>query len=112
MKSRDHPFGHSIRSIDGRRIRGFDEMLGDYVDDTFARRSQVTKGVFGIVETACVADDEDRRIVVYHLRIAEGGKVGGRACLKSNYVVSMVLRSTHGNATKQKGNPYHPHSSC
>jgi len=55
-------------------------VLREDVDAAFARGGQVAEGVFGVGEAAGEADGEEGGVVVYYLRVGEGGEVGCRAC--------------------------------
>ena len=65
-------------------------MLGDDVDDALARFAQVAQTVFGVVEAACVADDEDRGVMVDDLGVGEGGQV----CAAAYECVNGLLEHT------------------
>lgn len=54
-------------------------MLGDDVERALAGFGEVAQGIFGFVEAAGVADDEDWRVVVDDLEVGEGGEIGGLA---------------------------------
>lgn len=54
-------------------------MLADDVDGAFPCGGEVDEGILGIVEAAREAEDEERGVVVDHLKVGEGGEVGGGA---------------------------------
>lgn len=54
-------------------------MFADDVDGAFFGRFEVAQRVFGVGETACEADGEERWIVVYDVGVGEGSEVCRRA---------------------------------
>ena len=63
-QTRQRPLRDSVRRIDRRRVRGFQEMLRDDVDDALARVHEVLQTVLRFIEAPCIANDEDWWVVV------------------------------------------------
>lgn len=80
MQARERPFGDAVGRVDGGCVGRFEHVLREDVDAAFARGGQVAEGVFGVGEAAGEADGEEGGVVVYYLRVGEGGEVGCRAC--------------------------------
>lgn len=74
------PFTDAVGSIDACGVCGFDEVLADNVDDALAALDKVLERVFGVVNAAGMADDENWRVVVYHLGVRVWREVGAGAC--------------------------------
>jgi len=72
VKARYRPLRYSVGRIDRSRVGGFDEVLGDDVDDTFIGVNQVAKTVLRVVEATGEANDEDWGVVIDDLSVAEG----------------------------------------
>jgi len=80
VQARERPFGYAVGRVDGGCVGRFEHVLREDVDAAFARGGQVAEGVFGVGEAAGEADGEEGGVVVYYLRVGEGGEVGCRAC--------------------------------
>jgi len=78
-EARYRPLAHPVRRVDAARIRRFDHVLADDVEDALAALAQVAQTVLGPVPAAAVADREDGRVVVHDAGVAEGREVRRRA---------------------------------
>ena len=78
-KPGEWPFGNAVRSVDGRGVSSFDEVLRDDVDGAFVGGEEVGEGVFGVGEAASEPDCQEWGVVVYKRSVGERGEVGGLA---------------------------------
>ena len=77
MEAGDGPFGNAVGAVDGGGVGGFNEVLRDDVDGALVGGEEVGEGVFGGGKAAGETDGEDGGVVIYHLRVGEGGEIGG-----------------------------------
>lgn len=74
--SRYLPLGNAVRGVDGGRIRCLDEMLGDDVDNALPRLMEVPQCILRLLQRPDQPNDEERRVMVDNLRVAEGRQIG------------------------------------
>ena len=72
MQTRQRPLRRAVGRIDAGEIHRLGEMLRHHVDDALAAFDQVAQRVLGVGQAAGEADDEERRVMVDDLRVAEG----------------------------------------
>lgn len=69
------PLRFPVRRVDGRRVCGLEEALGDDVDDALFTLEQALKRIFRFLDGRGEAHDEHWRVVVHHVEVAERREV-------------------------------------
>ena len=76
MQTRKRPFGDAIGCIDRSRVRCLDIVLRDDIHTSFTSIDQVLQAILRLVESAREPEDEERRVMVDDIEVAERGEVG------------------------------------
>ena len=82
-ESGQRPFRYTVGCVDGCCIHSFEEVLRDDVDHTFASLGEVLQAVLSMVEAACIAYNEEWRVVVDDLGVRVWSQIRALAVLGS-----------------------------